>query len=84
MRYNVYSLRDKVSNQFRDLTLNLSDDVAKRDLGYAVNNNPQLQYMSKDLELYHVGEFDGDKGIMIPVSPIRMVIQCDQLIGVKE
>lgn len=81
MKYIAYSLRDKVSGEFRDLTLNVSDDVAKRDLSYVVNNDTRFQFMSKDFELYKLGIFDTKTGVFEQFNPIEMVVQADQLLG---
>lgn len=81
---NIYALRDRVAGQFTSVTLDMKDEVAKRNLSYSVNNNSQLAFMSKDLELCCIGTLDTESGSVLPVQPIRLVVRCDQLIGADE
>lgn len=41
-----------------------NDQTAIRGFAYAVNNNNIMNFSAKDYDLYKVGEFDVDKGII--------------------
>lgn len=84
MIMNIYALRDRVAGQFRSVTLDEKDEVSKRNLSFSVNNNPQLAFMSKDLELCCIGSMDTDNGVIKPEIPIRLIVRADQLLGADE
>lgn len=82
--FNVYAIYDRVGLRYR--SINLDDpkfDVAKRNLAYAVNHDAQLQFMSKDFDFVKIGEFDSEKGILIPCVPSQVVCHIAELIGVN-
>lgn len=80
MNVNVYALRDRVADNFRSLSMNESDEVEQRNLAFAVNNDPHLMFMSRDLELCRIGGFETKSGVLTPCVPIQVVCRCDQLI----
>lgn len=80
MNVFVYALRDRIADSFRSLSLNEADEVEQRNLAFAVNNDPHLMFMSKDLELCRVGEMDTKSGVLTPCVPIQVVCRADQLI----
>lgn len=83
MNVIVYALRDRVGENFRSVSLNESDALEKRNLAFAVNNDRQFQFMSKDLELYAIATMDSKSGVITPVIPARLVVRCDELIGAE-
>lgn len=80
MNVFVYALRDRVADNFRSLSMNESDEVEQRNLAFAVNNDPHLMFMSRDLELCRIGELDTKSGVLTSCVPIQVVCRCDQLI----
>lgn len=66
MKYPVYSYRDlKVA--FGQPIVEMNDQTAIRGFAYAINQNEGLMNFSpKDYDLYRIGEFDAEKGILIP------------------
>lgn len=83
MKLFIYALRDKVANRYSSLALNESDDLQKRDFSFAVNNNQNLLFMAKDMELYAVGEFETETAAIVNYDANRFVCAADQLIGDK-
>lgn len=59
MAVKYYVIRDVKANEFGDLIFARNDDVAKRIFGQILSKNP---YLSDDLQLYYVGEFDNVYG----------------------
>lgn len=76
----VIALRDKIEQRFRTLSLDFNAESAKRNLTYSVNNTPELLFKSKDLELYQLGEFDDEKGSLIPCVPAVLICRGDEVI----
>ena len=64
MKYGIYSYRD-VKAGFMPPQADANDFTAKRGFAYAVNNNNIMNFSPKDYDLYKVGEFDVDNGIII-------------------
>lgn len=77
----IVALRDKVEQKFRSLTVDYNEEAAKRNFAYAVNNSPELLFKSKDLELYTVGEFSDDSGVILPLSPPVLICRGDEVIA---
>lgn len=65
----VVSLYDRVAQNYRNVTVDINNATARRNLGYAVNNTPQLLYEAKDLDLMQVGDFDEHTGTITPCVP---------------
>lgn len=78
--YGLYSLRDRVADVFRSVTVDTNDQTAKRNFAYAVNNSPELLFQSKDLELCKVAEFDAHSGVVVPCVPIVVVCRGDEVV----
>lgn len=83
MKMFIYALRDRVGDSFRQVTVNESDAVVRRDFAFGINNNPNLLFMSKDLELCNIGTIDIKTGFIEPTTPIQVVCRGDALIGDK-
>lgn len=70
MIFGVYSVRD-VKSGFSQLTIELSDEVAARNFGHAVRmSDGILNSCASDFSLYHVADFDSEKGSLVPLVPI--------------
>lgn len=66
MKYPVYSYRD-IKVAFGGPIVEMNDQTAIRGFAYAINQNEGLMNFSpKDYDLYRIGEFDTEKGILIP------------------
>ena len=63
--------------------VNLVDNVeiAKRDFGYAINNQGIPAYAPADFELYKIGEFDPKTGKLTATEPIEMICSGMELIS---
>lgn len=78
--FGLYSLRDRLGDVFRSVTVDTNDMTAKRNFSYAVNNSPELLFQSKDLELCKIAEFDAHSGVVVPCVPIQVVCRGDEVI----
>lgn len=65
MKYPVYSVRD-VQVGFNQPMTDINDNVAKRNFTFAINNpdNGVMNFQPKDYDLYRVGYFDTESGVM--------------------
>ena len=83
MKYPVYSVRD-VQVGFNQPMTDLNDNVAKRNFSFAVNNpdNGVMNFQPKDYDLYRVGEFDTESGLLIPESVPVLVVNGASVYGV--
>lgn len=65
MIYSVYSIRDNVADGFLTPMIDQNDNVAIRNFEHACMNNNSLFFThSKDYDLYKIGEFDSDIGVI--------------------
>ena len=78
MIYGVYALYDRARNAFGSINVDSSDEVAKRSFLFAVSQDVQLQYISKDLELYKIGEMPQDTGIITPLVVHKLICRGDE------
>lgn len=67
--YNLYSVRD-VNVGWNQPFCETSDSVAKRGFAYAMNNNDIMGFVPQDFDLYRVGEFDPETGVISDELPI--------------
>lgn len=79
--FGLYSLRDRLGDVFRSVTVDTNDLTAKRNFAYAVNNSPELLFQSKDLELCKIAEFDAHTGAVMPCVPIQVVCRGEEVIN---
>lgn len=68
MKYIVYSIRDSKVG-FTPPVTDQSDQSAIRGFAFAINNPENIMnFAPKDFDLYKVGEFDSEKGVLIPLK----------------
>lgn len=79
--FGVYALRDRVADAFRSVTLDSNDGTARRNFAYAVQQSPELQFQSKDLELCRIGSFDVHSGVITALAPIQVICRGDEVIS---
>lgn len=74
MKYPIYCIRDQKVGFQPQLLLEQSDQAAIRGFSYAINGNDGLMnYSPSDFDLFKVGEFDNEKGELIPCVPENIV-----------
>lgn len=78
MNYGIYALYDRVRNSYGQISLDTNDETAKRGFMFAVSQDKQLQYISKDLELYKIGEMAAETGIVVPLSVHQLICRGEE------
>lgn len=69
MKYGIYSIRDKLAG-YMSLTLEKSDAIATRGFTTLVNTSDTvLSANPGDYDLYKVGEFDSESGVIESCVP---------------
>ena len=61
MKRPVYVIRDAAVG-FGSPFIDNNDACARRNFAYAVNNNGDMSFSSKDFDLYRLGTFDSESG----------------------
>ena len=65
----VFSVRDQMVG-FNDPFIAVNQQVAERDFTNVVNNpNGRIYLNPNHYDLYRIGDFDTEKGILIPSEP---------------
>lgn len=83
MRFPVYSYRDKNVGFGQPIVEN-NEMTAVRGFSYAVNGRDGLMNFSPgDYDLYHIGYFDSEKGVLEPLSPVVLVASGSSVVNVK-
>lgn len=77
---NVYALLDIVAGSFSSITVDLSDDLAKRNFASAVSRSAELQFISKDLSLYRLGSVNIRTGVLVPESAIVFICRGSEVL----
>lgn len=73
MKLKVYAIRDAYTG-FLSPTFELNDLVAQRNFEHACNNTDSLLFShAQDYDVYCIGEFETDSGVITPLSPIQLI-----------
>lgn len=80
MKYPMYAIRDIKTTFFPPQVAN-NEEEAKRNFAMMVNNpSGVIGFAPKDFDLFYVGEWDSEKGVMDPVIPIVFVVTGSALV----
>lgn len=69
MKYNLYSVRDRLVG-FNAPFIMPNEDVAKRAFKQRIEKDPNAE----DLELYRLGNYDDETGIIVPEPPVMVTM----------
>lgn len=83
MIYPVYALRDAAAHAFLAPALNSSDESARRDLARTVASDTtgMIGFKPSDFDLYRIGTYDSETGLLSPLSPVVLVVNAAALVG---
>ena len=81
MNYPMYSIRD-IKTCFLAPNCDQSDQSAIRNFAYAINDKGVMNYSPKDFDLYKVGEYDSETGVITGCLP-ELICQGINVIGEK-
>jgi len=62
VKRQVYAVYDSKAETYMQPWYAVNDAVAKRTFAMAVNNGPEFKAHPEDFTLFHLGEFDDEKG----------------------
>ena len=66
MIHQIYSLRDNLANVYMQPQLFQNENVALRNFTMIINETPMFKDNAADFELWKLGEFNDQEGIIIP------------------
>lgn len=73
MIYPVISIRDNKTG-YLPVQVDQSVEAAKRNFEFAINKSDSLMYAyAQDYDLFKVGEFDTETGILVTVNPPELI-----------
>lgn len=79
MKFGVYCVRD-IKSGFQTPATQVNDAVAIRGFASAVmNSDSVLATHSADFALYKIGEFDADKGQLVPLDLPCLMIEASEV-----
>lgn len=80
MKYGIYAIRD-ARTTFMSLTVDYSDEAARRNFAHAVNHPESLmQSHPNDFDLYKLGEYDVETGEIFPATPVQFIVGASSLV----
>lgn len=82
MKYPIYAVRD-IHVGFNAPMTDINDQVAIRNFTYAINNpnNSVMNFVPKDYDLYKIGEFDSDTGLIASESVPILIVTGSSVFG---
>lgn len=83
MKRSIYAIHDAL-NGFGSPFVDTNDATAKRNFSFAVNNNNDMSFSPSDYDLYKVGEFDHETGVLIPLSTPLLIVKGISIFSAKE
>lgn len=79
MKFNIYSIRDSYTG-FMTPVIEINDQAAKRNFDHAVHQDGSLMNSHpQDYDLYRIGEFDADSGVIVPEIPPVVICAASSL-----
>lgn len=81
MLYNLYAIRDSKTG-FMTPVCEVNEDAAIRNFYHSVAaSDGILRTFSKDFDLYQIGTYDTDKGVISPVIPILNIASASDAVN---
>lgn len=83
MKYPIYAVRD-IKVGFNQPMTDINDNTAERNFAYAVNNpaNGIMNFVPKDYDLYKIGSFDTETGLIESEKVPVLICSGDSVFGV--
>lgn len=72
MKVKIFAVRDLKANSFNAPYVDVNEDCAKRGFAYSMNHNDLMAFQPADYQLFSVGEFDSDTGIVESSMPVLL------------
>lgn len=76
----MYSVRDQL-NGFGQLLVDTNEATAIRNFQNGIAGNVNMQNSLKDYDLYQLGEYDTETGVITPLQPIKMIVSAQSAFG---
>lgn len=73
MRFNIYVVKDELTGRFMEPQFFRSEDEAKRNFIYQINNIKIWKDNSSDYSLYYLGQFSEEEGFLIDTISLEKV-----------
>lgn len=73
MIFNIYVVKDELTGRFMEPQFFRSEDEAKRNFIYQINNIKMWKDNSSDYSLYYLGQFSEDEGFLIDTIKMEKV-----------
>lgn len=81
MKYPIYSYRD-IKSGFGSPVVDQSDVTAIRGFSYAINgSNGIMNFSPSDFDLYKIGTFDSDTGVIVPETVPILIANGSSMVG---
>lgn len=80
MKYPLYSIRDNKATSFSPPVVQVNEAVMRRDFEYRLHNDRAMGFAPSDYELYQIGNFDVDTGVLEPFPIPEFIVSGGEMI----
>lgn len=83
MRFPLYSIRDTKAGSFQNPVVSANDFTVSRSFAESIvtRRDPIISFSPADFDLFQIGEFDTDTGIVTPLAVIRLVCNAAEVMS---
>lgn len=82
MTYQVYSLMDKQAQLFAQPFISINENTCKRDVSMQIaRSSGTLNFSPADYDLYRLGKFTDNSGVIESEAPFEFICNCANLAG---
>lgn len=71
--FNIYAVKDELTNKFMEPTFIKDENEAKRLFTYQINNIDLWKQNSSDYSLFKIGTYDQGSGTLIGIQPEKVI-----------
>lgn len=76
MKYRMYSVLDRKARNYGNPMAFLNDDIARRGATTLLrDNNSEISQFPDDFDLYYIGDFSTEHGVIVP-SEVPQLVFC--------
>lgn len=73
MTYSIYAVKDEMTGRFMEPQFFRSEDEAKRNFQFHINNIPLWKDNAADYSLFKLGDFSEDDGFLVDCICIEKI-----------
>lgn len=83
MKLPIFAVRDVKQNAFLAPSIGSNDFVMARSFAESIieKRDPIMSFSPRDFDLYRIGEFDMETGLITPLAPVVLVVNGKEVLN---